>query len=226
MREARSRPPGGRARTAGPELGDERVRDLLLAVPRGDALADERLHPLGDGSVRLVERRLAVGHTSSASSSAALGVGRRRPKTRAERGRGRRRGRRRPDGSRLERALGCGAQKARSSSEFTAPTNDSTTWPCWSITNVSGNPSRPNPQYRPGTADDREREPGTFGEPACIAAKSFRPTPTTTRPSARLSRHTSSRWGRLLLARDAPGRPEVEDHRLPLQGARGRAWPS
>ena len=43
----------------GPELGDERVLDLLLRVAGGDPHADERLHPLGDGSVRLVERRLA-----------------------------------------------------------------------------------------------------------------------------------------------------------------------
>ena len=54
-------PPGGSASTSVPELRDERVLDLLLRVAGGDADADERLHALGHGGVRLVERRLADG---------------------------------------------------------------------------------------------------------------------------------------------------------------------
>ena len=45
----------------GAELRDKRVLDLLLGVAGRDPNADERLHALGDGSVRLVERRLAHG---------------------------------------------------------------------------------------------------------------------------------------------------------------------
>ena len=45
----------------GAELGHKCVLDLLLRVARGDPLADERLHPLGDGRIRLVERGLADG---------------------------------------------------------------------------------------------------------------------------------------------------------------------
>src|SRR5262249_28305307 len=42
-----------------PELGDQRILDLLLAVAGRDACADDRLHALRDRGVRLVERRLA-----------------------------------------------------------------------------------------------------------------------------------------------------------------------
>src|SRR3990170_4021867 len=41
------------------ELADERVLDLLLSVTRGNSHPDERLHPLRDRRVRLVQRRLA-----------------------------------------------------------------------------------------------------------------------------------------------------------------------
>ena len=58
--QARSpNPPLGGSPAPAPEVGDERVLDLLLRVAGRDALADEELHALGDRRVRLVERRLA-----------------------------------------------------------------------------------------------------------------------------------------------------------------------
>src|SRR3954447_22304891 len=41
------------------ELRDERVLDLALRLPGRDLVRDEHLHVLGDGGVRLVERRAA-----------------------------------------------------------------------------------------------------------------------------------------------------------------------
>ena len=122
------------------ELGDQCVLDLLLGVPRGDPRADERLHPLGDRSIRLVERRLAhgadelgleVGGVRWSSRSSAGGESERGDKCDEKR-------------SHVASARSTAARRrARSSSAVMPPTKTSSTLPSRSITNVSGNPVTP-----------------------------------------------------------------------------------
>ena len=85
-REARSRRQEA-SRAPRPELGDERVLDLLLRVAGRDPHADERLHFLRDGCVRLIEGRLA--HRADELRLEVGGVGRRGRGARARQKQGR-----------------------------------------------------------------------------------------------------------------------------------------
>ena len=145
----------GVASTPGPNCATSASLISCSRVAGRDAHADERLHPLGDRRVRLVERRLA-----DRADELGLEIGRvRRLGGRCDRSAEQQRASAAAttaaSASASRRRARCSIaarRRARSSSELTAPTNASTTRPSRSMTNVSG---------KPGHAVAGERVPGT-----------------------------------------------------------------